>query len=165
MADEFSFDVVSKVDYNMVDEAIMNALKEVTNRYDFKDIRSEISFDKKANSIMLSSSDEFKVKAVFDVLLTKLSKRGVPLKNFQPQKIESALGGTAKQAVKIQQGIPQDKAKEMVKLVKDNKLKATVSIQADTLRVVSRSKDELQNVMALLRGHDFGITLQFTNYR
>ncbi|MBU2572522.1 MAG: YajQ family cyclic di-GMP-binding protein [Elusimicrobia bacterium] len=165
MATDFSFDVVSKVDFNMVDEAITNALKEITNRYDFKDIKSEISFDKKANTLTLSSSDEFKVKAVYDVLLTKLSKRGVPLKNFQPAKIESALGGTAKQAVKIQQGIPQDKAREMVKLVKDNKLKVTVSIQADTLRVVSRSKDELQTVMALLRGHDFGITLQFMNYR
>ena len=165
MATDSSFDVVSKVDYNMVDEAIMNAQKEIVNRFDFKNIRAEITFDKKANSILLSSSDEFKVKAVYDVLLTKLSKRGVPLKNFQPQKVESALGGTAKQAVKIQQGIPQDKAKEMVKFVKDNKFKATVSIQADTLRVVSRSKDELQNIMALLRGHDFGITLQFTNYR
>lgn len=165
MADDFSFDVVSKVDFNMVDEAILNALKEITNRYDFKDIKSEISFDKKANGINLSSSDEFKVKAVYDVLLTKLSRRGVPLKNFQPQKIESALGGTAKQAVKIQQGIPQDKAKEMVKLVKEHKLKVNVAIQGDALRVTSRSKDELQAVMALLRGQDFGITLQFNNYR
>lgn len=165
MAADFSFDAVSKVDFNMVDEAIMNALKEITNRYDFKDIKSDITFDKKANTIGLSSSDEFKVKAVYDVLLTKLSKRGVGLKNFQPQKIESALGGTARQEVKVQQGIPQDKAREMVKLVKENKLKVTVAIQGDTLRVTSRSKDELQTVMALLRGNDFGITLQFTNYR
>ena len=165
MAADFSFDVVSKVEYTVVDEAIAIALKEVINRYDFKDSKSEISFDKKANSIMLQSCDEYKVKALFDVLLTKLSKRGLPLKNFEPQKIESALGGTAKQAVKVQQGIPQDKAKEIVKAVKEHKLKANVSIQADTLRVTSKSKDELQNVMALLRGQDFGIALQFDNFR
>jgi hypothetical protein len=165
MAADFSFDVVSKVDYNLVDESIQNALKEIANRYDFKDIKSDITFDKKAGTIMLSSSDEYKVKALFDALLTRLSKRNVPLKNFQPQKMESALGGTAKQAVKVQQGIPQDKAKEIVKCVKDNKLKAVVAIQGDALRVTSRSKDELQNVMALLRGQDFGITLQFDNFR
>jgi hypothetical protein len=165
MAADFSFDVVSKVDFNLVDESIMNALKEISNRYDFKDIKSDITFDKKENTIKLSSSDEYKVKALYDALLTRLSKRNIPLKNFQPQKMDSALGGTAKQEVKVQQGIPQDKAKEIVKLVKDNKLKVTVSIQGDTLRVTSRSKDELQTVMTLLRGHDFGITLQFDNYR
>ena len=165
MASEFSFDVVSKVEYTVVDEAIAIAMKEVINRYDFKDSKSEISFDKKNNSIILQSCDDYKVKALYDVLLTKLSKRGLPLKNFEPQKIESALGGTARQAVKIQQGIPQDKAKEIVKAMKEQKLKANISIQGDTLRVTSKSKDELQNVMALLRGGDFGITLQFDNFR
>jgi hypothetical protein len=165
MASEFSFDVVSKVDYTVVDEAIAIAMKEVINRYDFKDSKSEINFDKKANSIMLQSCDDYKVKALYDVLLTKLSKRGLPLKNFQPQKIDSALGGTAKQAVKVQQGIPQDKAKEIVKAMKEQKLKANVSIQGDTLRVTSKSKDELQNVMTLLRGGDFGVALQFDNFR
>ena len=165
MAADFSFDVVSKVEYTVVDEAIAIAMKEVINRYDFKDSKSGISFDKKANSIMLQSCDEYKVKALYDVLQSKLSKRGLPLKNFEPAKIESALGGTAKQAVKVQQGIPQDKAKEIVKAVKEHKLKANVSIQADTLRVTSKSKDELQNVMALLRGQDFGIALQFDNFR
>ncbi len=165
MASDFSFDVVSKVEYTVVDEAIAIAMKEVINRYDFKDSKSEINFDKKANSIMLQSCDEYKVKALFDVLLTKLAKRGLPLKNFEPQKIESALGGTAKQSVKVQQGIPQDKAKEIVKAVKEQKLKANVSIQSDTLRVSSKSKDELQNVMAFLRGADFGIALQFDNFR
>lgn len=165
MAADFSFDVVSKVEYTVVDEAIAIAMKEVINRYDFKDSKSEINFDKKANSIMLQSCDEYKVKALFDVLLTKLSKRGLPLKNFEPQKVESALGGTAKQAVKVQQGIPQDKAKEIVKAVKEQKLKANVSIQSDTLRVTSKSKDELQKVMALLRGRDFGVALQFDNFR
>lgn len=165
MANEFSFDVVSKVDYNLVDEAISIAMKEVINRYDFKDSKSEINFDKKTNSIMLQSCDDYKVKALYDVLLTKLSKRGLPLKNFEPQKVESALGGTAKQTVKVQQGIPQDKAKEIVKAMKERKLKANVSIQGDTLRVTSRSKDELQNVMSLLRGGDFGVALQFDNFR
>ena len=165
MANDLSFDVVSKVEYTVVDEAIAIAMKEVINRYDFKDSKSEINFDKKNNSITLQSCDDYKVKALYDVLLTKLSKRGLPLKNFEPQKIESALGGTAKQAVKIQQGIPQDKAKEIVKAMKERKLKANISIQGDTLRVTSKSKDELQNVMSILRGEDFGIALQFDNFR
>ncbi|OGR97602.1 MAG: YajQ family cyclic di-GMP-binding protein [Elusimicrobia bacterium GWF2_62_30] len=165
MASDFSFDVVSKVEYTVVDEAISIAMKEVINRYDFKDSKSEINFDKKANTIMLQSSDVYKVKALYEVLQTKLSKRGLPLKNFEPQKIDSALGGTAKQAIKVQQGIPQEKAKEIVKAIKEQKLKANVSIQGDTLRVTSKSKDELQNVMTLLRGEDYGIALQFDNFR
>jgi len=165
MASDFSFDVVSKVDYNLVDEAIAIAMKEIINRYDFKDSKSEINFDKKANSIQLSSSDDYKVKALYEVLLTKISKRGLPVKNFEAQKVQDALGATAKMAVKVQQGIPQDKAKEIVRAIKDQKLKANVSIQGDTLRVTSKSKDELQNVMGLLRGGDYGITLQFDNFR
>jgi len=165
MASEFSFDVVSKVEYTVVDEAIAIAMKEVINRYDFKDSKSEINFDKKANTIMLQSSDDYKVKALNDVLMMKISKRGLPVKNFESQKVESALGGTAKMAVKVQQGIPQEKAKEIVRAVKDQKMKANVSIQGDALRVTSKSKDELQNVMAFLRGGDYGITLQFENFR
>jgi uncharacterized protein YajQ (UPF0234 family) len=164
MAD-FSFDVVSKVDLNVIEEAINVAKKEVTNRYDFKDSSPDIQLMQKENVIKLICSDEYKVKALYDVLLTRLSKRGVPLKNFQPQKIESALGGTAKQEVKIQQGIPADKAKEIVKLIKDSKLKATAAIQGDQLRVSSASKDTLQQIIALLKGHDFGVELQFMNYR
>lgn len=165
MASEFSFDVVSKVEYTVVDEAIAIALKEVLNRYDFKDSKSEINFDKKNNTIMLQSSDDYKVKALNEVLMTKISKRGLPVKNFAGQKVESALGGTAKMAVKVQQGIPQDKAKEVVKAVKEQKFKANVSIQSDTLRVTSKSKDELQTIMTFLRGGDYGITLQFENFR
>lgn len=165
MASEFSFDVVSKVDYNLVDEAIATALKEIINRYDFKGIISEISFDKKANTINMQSADDYKLKALYDVLQTKLAKRGLPLKNFEPQKVLDALGATAKQVVKIQQGIPQDKAKEIVKDIKAQKIKANVSIQADTLRVTSKSKDELQAVMTLLRAGDYGIALQFDNFR
>ena len=165
MASEFSFDVVSKVDFNIVDEAIATAMKEIVNRYDFKGVTSEINFDKKANTINLLSADEYKLKALYDVLLTKLSKRGLPLKNFAQQKVESALGGTAKMAVKVQNGIPQDKAKEMVKAVKEHKFKANISIQGDALRVTSKSKDELQAVMGVLRAGDFGVTVQFDNFR
>ena len=164
MAD-FSFDVVSKVDLNLIEEAITIAKKEVANRYDFKDSNPEIQLMGKESLIKLSCSDEYKVKALYDVLLTRLSKRGVAIRNFSPQKIESALGGTAKQDIKIQQGIPAEKAKEMVKLIKDNKLKANASIQGDQLRVTSASKDALQQVIALLKGKDFGLELQFTNYR
>jgi len=165
MASDFSFDVVSKVEYTVVDEAIAIAMKEITNRYDFKDSKSEINFDKKANTIMLQSSDDYKVKALLEVLMTKISKRGLPVKNFSGEKVQSALGGTAKMAVKVQQGIPQDKAKEITRAIKDQKLKANASIQGDTLRVTSKSKDELQAVMSLLRGGDYGITLQFENFR
>lgn len=165
MASDFSFDVVSKVEYTVVDEAIAIAMKEIINRYDFKDSKSEINFDKKANTIMLQSSDDYKVKALYDVLLMKISKRGLPVKNFTGEKVQSALGGTAKMVVKVQQGIPQEKAKEISRAIKDQKLKANTSIQGDTLRVTSKSKDELQNVMALLRGGDYGITLQFENFR
>jgi hypothetical protein len=165
MASDFSFDVVSKVEYTVVDEAIAIAMKEVVNRYDFKGSNSEINFDKKANTIMLQSSDAYKVKALFDVLMMKISKRGLPVKNFEGQKIESALGGTAKQVVKVQQGIPQEKAKEISRAIKDQKLKANTAIQGDTLRVTSKSKDELQAVMTLLRVGDYGITLQFENFR
>lgn len=164
MAD-FSFDVVSKVDLNIIEEAISVAKKEIANRYDFKDSNPSIELLAKDNLIKLSCSDEYKVKALYDVLLTRLSKKGVALKNFQPQKIESALGGTAKQEVKIQQGIPSEKAKEIVKIIKESKLKVTASIQGDQLRVVSASKDALQDSIGLLKGKDFGLELQFTNYR
>lgn len=164
MAD-FSFDVVSKVELTLVEESISNAMKEIINRYDFKDTNSLIELNSKELTITMTSSDEFKVKSLYDVLLTRLSKRGLPLKNFQPQKTENALGGRARQTVKIQQGIPQEKAKEITKTIKDAKLKVNASIQGDTVRVSSKSKDELQNTIALLREKDFGITLQFTNYR
>lgn len=164
MAD-FSFDIVSKVDLTLVEESIANAMKEIVNRYDFKDTNSTIELNSKDLVITMTSSDEFKVKSLYDVLLTRLSKRGLPLKNFQPQKMENALGGRTRQAVKIQQGIPQEKAKEITKAIKEAKLKVNASIQADTVRVSSKSKDELQATIAVLKGKDFGINLQFTNYR
>lgn len=164
MAD-FSFDVVSKVDMNIIEEAISVAKKEIANRYDFKDSNPNMELITKDNLIKLSCSDEYKVRSLYDVLLTRLSKKGIALKNFQPQKIESALGGTAKQEIKIQQGIPADKAKEIVRTIKDAKIKAAASIQGDQLRVTSASKDSLQDVITLLKGKDFGLELQFTNYR
>ena len=165
MASEYSFDVVSKVDGNLVDEAISIAMKEIVNRYDFRGSDSDIKFDKKTNVIQMFSADEYKIKALFDVLLTKLAKRNLPLKNFKPQKIENSLGGKVKQQVTVQQGIPQDKAKEMIKAVKEKKFKVNISIQGDSLRVSSKSKDELQNVMSFLRGGDYCLSLQFDNFR
>jgi Uncharacterized protein conserved in bacteria len=164
MAD-FSFDVVSKVDLNIIEEAISVAKKEIANRYDFRGTNPSLELLSKESMIKLSCSDEYKVKALYDVLLTRLSKKGVALKNFHPGKIEAALGGTAKQEVKIQQGIPSDKAKEIVRTIKDEKLKVAAAINADQIRVTSSSKDALQAVIALLGSKDFGLELQFTNYR
>lgn len=165
MADDYSFDVVSKVDMNLVAESLSVALKEIANRYDFRGSNANVELDIKTSELKLTASDEFKIKSLYDVVLTRFSKRGIPLRNMEPKVIESALGGTAKQVVKIKQGIPTDKAKEMVRMIKDAKLKVTASIQSDQLRVTSRSKDELQSAMTLLRGNDFGQDLQFTNYR
>ena len=164
MAD-FSFDAVSKIEPTLIEESINVALKEITNRYDFKDTKSNMEFNAKDGEIKLTSSDEFKVKTVWDILMTRFSKRGISLKNFQPGKIESALGGAAKQSIKVQQGIPTEKAKEIVKAVKDAKLKVNAAIQGDQLRVSSKSKDDLQATIVFLKGKDFGLDLQFTNYR
>lgn len=164
MAD-YSFDIVSKVDLNIISEAVAAANKEITNRYDFKGTNSNIELNQKDNELKLASSDEYKVDTLRDIIFTRIAKRGIPLKNMAPQKIESALGGNAKQTVKIQQGIPADKAKEITKKIKDAKLKVSASIQGDQLRVSSKSKDELQAVMALLNGEDFSVELQYTNYR
>ena len=159
MAD-YSFDIVSKVDLNAISEAVSAANKEITNRYDFKGTSSSIELNQKDNELKLASSDEFKVNTLRDIIFTRIAKRGIPLKNMLPQKI-----GNAKQSIKIQQGIPAEKAKQISKTIKDAKLKVSASIQGDQLRVSSKSKDELQNTMALLRGQDFGVELQFTNYR
>ncbi len=164
MAD-YSFDVVSKVDLNVISEAVSAANKEITNRYDFKGTNSSIELVQKDNELKLASSDEYKVNTLRDIIFTRMAKRGVPLKNFAAQKIEESLGGNAKQTVKIQQGIPADKAKEITKAIKEAKFKVSASIQGDQLRVSSKSKDELQEVITLLKGRDFGVELQFTNYR
>jgi cyclic-di-GMP-binding protein len=160
---ENTFDIVSKVDMQEVSNAIQQALKEVHTRFDLKDSKSNIELEKDA--IVLHSADEYKLKAVNDVLQQKLVKRGVPLKNLSYGVVEPAAGGTAKRRVSLQQGVAVEKAREIVKLVKDSKKKAQASIQGDFVRVSSKDRDTLQEIIAMLRQHDFGIDLQFTNYR
>jgi uncharacterized protein YajQ (UPF0234 family) len=158
-----SFDVVSKIDLAEVSNAIQQALKEVHQRFDLKDSKSNIELDK--DGIVLHSADEYKLKAVNDVLQAKLVKRGVPLKGLTYGVVEPSAGGTAKRRITMQQGIPIEKAREIVKLVKDSKKKAQASIQGDLVRVSSKDRDTLQEIIALLRGHDFGIDVQVTNFR
>ena len=167
MADEFSFDVVSKVDLAEIENAVNQANKEISTRFDFRGSVSRMEFDKQAKepSITLFSDDEGKLKSVVDILLNKFVKRNVSLKSLDYQKLEAAEKATVRQVVKIKQGIPSEKAKEIVRQIKDAKLKVTPSIQGDQLRIVSKSKDELQTVMAFLKPKDFGLDLQFTNYR
>jgi uncharacterized protein YajQ (UPF0234 family) len=164
MATENSFDIVSKVDLQEVSNAIQNALKEVHTRFDLKDSKSNIQLEGK-EAIILSSVDEYKLKAVNDILQTKLHKRGVPIKALSYGTVEPAAGSTVRQKVTMQQGIPIEKAKEIVKVIKDSKKKAQASIQGDTVRVSSKDRDTLQEVIAMLKQKDFGIDMQFTNYR
>jgi uncharacterized protein YajQ (UPF0234 family) len=159
-----SFDVVSKIDLQEVSNAIQQALKEVHTRFDLKDSKSNIELEGK-DAIVLHSADEYKLKAVNDVFQQKLVKRGVSLKGLTYGAVEAAAGGTAKRRITMQQGIPIEKAREIVKLVKDSKKKAQASIQADLVRVSSKDRDTLQEIIAVLRQHDFGIDLQFLNYR
>ncbi len=161
---ENSFDVVSRIDLQEVSNAIQQALKEIHTRFDLKDSRSTIELEGK-EAIVLHSSDDFKLKAVKDVLEQKLVKRGVPLKGLTCSAVEVASGGTAKQRITLQQGIPIEKAREIVKLIKNVKKKVNVSIQGDLVRISGKDRDTLQEIIALLRQQDFGIDMQFTNYR
>src|SRR5262245_34565784 len=166
MAGTQSFDVTTGCDLQEVDNAVNQAVKEITQRFDFKGIRVGIELRRAESLIVVTGPDEFKLKAIWEVLQTKLVRRKVPLRNLTPGKIDSAALGTARQEIALQQGIPIETAREIVKFVKDNKLKKVqVSIQADQVRVSSPSRDELQGVMALLRQHDFGVELNFGNYR
>lgn len=160
---ENSFDIVSKIDMQEVSNAMQQALKEIHTRFDLKDSKSNIEQDK--DGLVLHSADEYKLKAVNDILQQKLVKRGVSLKGLTYGPVESAAGGTAKRRVTMQQGIAIEKAREIVKLIKDSKKKAQASIQGDLVRISGKHRDTLQEVIALLRGHDFGIDLQFVNYR
>jgi uncharacterized protein YajQ (UPF0234 family) len=164
MATDNSFDIVSKIDLQEVTNAIQQALKEVHTRFDLKDSKSEIELEGK-DAINMSSADEYKLKAVLEILQNKLVKRGVPLKGLIYGTVEPASGSRARQKITLQQGIPQEKAKEIVRVIKDSKKKAQASIQSDTVRVSSKDRDTLQEVIALLKSHDFGIDMQFTNYR
>jgi hypothetical protein len=161
---ENSFDVVSKVDLAEVTNAINQALKEIHTRFDLKDSKSDISLEGK-EAIVLASVDDYKLRAVNDVLQQKLVRRGVPLKNLDYGQIEPAAGATVRQRIKLQQGIETDKAREMVKLIKNTKKKVQASIQGDFVRISGKDRDTLQEIIAMLKQHDFGIELQFTNYR
>lgn len=164
MAAENSFDIVSKIDLQEVTNAINQATKEIHTRFDLKDSRSDIHLEGK-DAIVLSSADEYRLKAVNDILQGKLVKRGVPLKGLAYGAIEPAANSSVRQKVTLQQGIPTEKAKEIVKKIKDSKKKVQASIQGDTVRVSGKDRDTLQEIMTLLRGSDFGIDMQFTNYR
>jgi cyclic-di-GMP-binding protein len=162
---ENTFDIVSKIDLAEVNNAVQQALKEIHQRYDLKDSKSDIQLNEKDNKIVLASADEFKLKAVTEVLEQKLVKRKVPLKGLSFGSINSAAGSSVRQEITLQQGITTEKAREIVKAVKDSKKKVQASIQGDFVRIAGKDRDTLQEVIALLRGHDFGIDMQFTNYR
>jgi cyclic-di-GMP-binding protein len=160
-----SFDVVSVVDMPEVLNAIQQARKEVQTRFDLKDSKSQIDLNEKDKKIVVLSVDDFKLKAVIEIIQQKLAKRKVPLKNFTYGAVIPAAGSTVRQEVTIQSGIPIEKCKEIVKALKDSKIKVQSSIQGDLVRVSGKSRDLLQEAIQLLRGSDFGIDLQFTNYR
>ena len=160
-----TFDIVSKIELPEVSNAVQQAVKEIQQRYDLKDSKSSIELNEKDNKLLLASRDEFSLRAVTDILQSKLVKRKVPLKGLSFGTITPAASSSVRQEVTLQQGIPTEKAKDIVKLIKDSKLKVQASIQSDLVRVAGKDRDTLQEVLALLRGHDFGIDLQFTNYR
>jgi uncharacterized protein YajQ (UPF0234 family) len=161
---ENTFDIVSRIDLQEVSNAIQQALKEIHTRFDLKDSKSTIELEGK-DAIVLHSIDEFKLKAVNDVFQQKLVKRGVPLKGLTYGPVEAAVGSTAKQRITMQQGIPIEKARAIVKLIKNTKKKVNASIQGDLVRISGKDRDTLQEIIALLRQQDFGIDMQFTNYR
>jgi len=163
VADEHSFDVVSEVDLQEVKNALQQAMKEIQTRFDLKGSHTEIHLGEGA--LELSSIDEFKLKSALEVLKSKLVKRQVSLKALRPGNVESALGGTARQRIELQNGIPIEKGREIVKLIKNTKLKVQASIQGDQLRVTGKNKDDLQKIIQLLRDTDLDIHMEFTNYR
>jgi uncharacterized protein YajQ (UPF0234 family) len=160
-----SFDVVSKIEMPEVVNAVQQSQKEILQRYDLKDSKSSIELNEKDHKITLASQDEFKLKAVVDILESKLVKRKVPLKGLTFGQIIPATGSTVRQEITLQQGISTEKCREIVKKIKDSKLKVQASIQGDFVRVAGRDRDTLQSVIKLLRESDFGIDMQFTNYR
>ena len=166
MAQAGSFDVTSNIDLQEVDNALNQARKEVAQRYDFKGSRAAIDLNRTENTLTLTADDDFKMNALWEIVQTRLIRRGVPVKNLTPGEIERAANDTVRRVVTLQQGIPTEAAKDIVKFLKDRKLKkVTAAIQADQVRVSSASKDELQEAMRLLREQDFGVALQFGNYR
>jgi hypothetical protein len=160
-----SFDVVSKIELPEVSNAVQQAIKELITRYDLKDSKSSIELNEKENKIVLASQDEYKLKAVTELLESKLIRRKVPLKGLNYGTVQPAAGSTVRQEISLQQGIPTEKAREIVKKVKDSKLKVQAAIQGDFVRISGRDRDTLQSAIKLLRESDFGIDMQFTNYR
>ena len=166
MASTSSFDVTTGVDYMEVHNAVTQATKEITQRFDFKGLKVSLDLDQKANTLTLAAPDEFKLKAIWDVLQSKLVRRQVPLKNLKPGNVESAAMGSARQEIAIQDGLTADMAREIVRVLKDAKLrKVQAAIQGDTVRVSSPSKDDLQGAIALLKQQDLGVELKFGNFR
>jgi uncharacterized protein YajQ (UPF0234 family) len=166
MAATASFDVTSVIDFQEVDNALNQARKEVGQRYDFKGATAEITLNAAEKKLTLLASDEMKMNALWEIVQTRLVRRGVPVKNFKAGASEPAAGSNLRRVIEIQQGIPIEAAREIIKFIKDKKLKKVqAAIQADQVRVTSPSKDELQDAMRALREHDFGVALQFGNYR
>ncbi len=165
MADQNSFDVVSEVNIQEVKNALDQTMKEINQRFDFKGSKSSVTLEENETVLVILSDDDAKLKSVIDILQNKLIKRGVSIKSLDYGKVEHALAGTVRQKITITQGIASEKAKDISKAIRDAKLKAQTQIQGDQLRVTSKSRDELQAVIAFLKGKDFGIPLQFTNYR
>jgi len=166
LASTSSFDVTTGVDFMEAHNAVDQTTKEITQRYDFKGVKTEIALNQKEKKITLAAPDEFKLKAIWDVLQSKMVRRGVPLKNLKPGEVQPASMGSARQEIAIQDGLTADMARDVVRVIKDAKLrKVQASIQGDTVRVSSPSKDELQGVMTLLKQNDFGVELKFGNYR
>src|SRR5918911_529028 len=161
-----SFDITSTIDFQEVDNALNQARKEVGQRYDFKGSKSDITLNAAEKTLTLISDDEFKMNALWEIVQTRLVRRGVPIKNFKVPESEAAAGGTVRRVIPIQEGIPIEAAREIVKYIKDKKLKKVqASIQGDQVRVTSPSKDDLQQAINALREHDFGVALHFGNYR
>jgi cyclic-di-GMP-binding protein len=163
MAQQNSFDIVSEVDRAEITNAINQTVKEVRQRFDFKGSAANVSLEEK--ELVLTAEDETRLRNMNDILQQKLVRRGVPLKAFSYGKVEPAAGGTVRQHAAIQQGIPQDKAKEIVKYIKDSKSKVQAAIQGDVVRVTGKDRDTLQDIIAKLKAKDFNIDMQFTNYR
>jgi hypothetical protein len=166
MAAASSFDITSTIDFQEVDNALNQARKEVGQRYDFKGARADIDLNQADNTLTLTADDEFKMNALWEIVQTRMVRRGVPIKNFKVGDSAPAAGGTVRRTIAIQQGIPTEAGREIVKFIKARKMKKVqAAIQADQVRVSSTSKDELQEAMRQLRDHDFGVALQFGNYR
>jgi len=165
MASNHAMDIVSKVDMQEVTNAVSQAMMEIKQRYDFKGSVSKIELNEKENKLILASDDEFKMKSVVDILQSKLVKRKVSIKALIYGKVESAAGGTARQEITVQQGIPADKAKDMVKQIKNMKLKVQAQIREMEVRISGKKIDDLQEIIGMLKEKDFGLPLQFENYR